>query len=257
VDEAARTTDAFLNGRLSLQQPAAGHRAGTDALLLAGALPADAAGLGVDAGAGSGAAGLGSAIGAPGLRMVLLEREPTLAELARVNIVANQLQDRCSVAEADLLSTASCGAAGLRRESADVVLTNPPFLSANKVRISPDADKANAHMIGPDGLEGWVRACLTLLRPRGTLLMIHRADALAEILRALSPGAGALIILPIHPAANRPAIRVLVRAMKGRRTPLLLAPPLVLHEADGAFTARAEALHRGEARIDWEALSRS
>jgi tRNA1(Val) A37 N6-methylase TrmN6 len=36
----------------------------------------------------------------------------------------------------------------------------------------------------------------------------------------------------------------------------VLAPPLVLHQADGRFTARAEALHRGDARIDWEGLSR-
>jgi tRNA1(Val) A37 N6-methylase TrmN6 len=87
--------------------------------------------------------------------------------------------------------------------------------------------------------------------------MIHRADALADVLQALSPSAaGALILLPIHPSANRPAIRILVRALKGRRTPLSLAPPLVLHGTDATFTPQAEALHRGGARIDWEVLSR-
>jgi len=30
----------------------------------------------------------------------------------------------------------------------------------------------------------------------------------------------------------------------------------VLHESDGTFTAKAEALHRGAARIEWNALSR-
>jgi tRNA1(Val) A37 N6-methylase TrmN6 len=254
VDE-ARTADAFLGGRLKLHQPATGHRAGTDAVLLAAAIPADAAGLAIDAGAGVGAAGLAVTLAAPGLRMALLEREPDLIALARANIAANQLHDRAFVAEADLLSPDSCRAAGLAPQSADLVLTNPPFLSADKVRPSPEPSKARAHVIGDGGLAAWVRACVALLRPGGTFLMIHRADALDEILRAASPQFGALILLPIHPAAGHPATRILIRGLKGRRTPLSLAPALVLHEADGAFTGRAEALHRGEARIDWNELS--
>ena len=251
----ARAADAFLGGRLKLHQPAAGHRAGTDAVLLAAAVPADVAGLAIDAGSGVGAAGLAAAMAGPTLRMALLEREPDLAAFARDNIAANQLHDRVFVTEADLLSPASCRAVGLAPQSADLVLTNPPFLSADRVRTSPHRSKAKAHVIGDGGLTAWMRACLARLRPGGTFLMIHRAEALGEILRDASPQLGALIILPIIPMAGRPATRILVRGLKGRRTPLTLASPLVLHEPDGAFTAEAEALHRGDARIDWNALS--
>jgi tRNA1(Val) A37 N6-methylase TrmN6 len=134
-------------------------------------------------------------------------------------------------------------------------MTNPPFLSAGRVRVSPDLGKASAHVVGDGGLAAWVHACVALLRPGGAFLMIHRADALDEILRAASPQLGALILLPIHPAAGRPATRILLRGLKGRRTPLSLAPPLMLHEADGTFTTHVEALHRGQAHIDWDALS--
>ncbi|MEA2839869.1 MAG: hypothetical protein QOF41_1199 [Methylobacteriaceae bacterium] len=249
--------DAFLGGRLQLQQPATGHRAGTDAVLLAAAVAARATGLAIDAGAGTGAAGLAAALAAPGLRMALLERDPGLAALAGINIAANQLQDRAFLAEADLMSPDSCRAAGLAPQSADLVLTNPPFLSAERVRISPDAGKAKAHVIGAGGLDAWVAACLALLRPGGTFLMIHRADALTEVLRALSPGAGAVVVLPIHPRADQPASRILVRAIKGRRTLLTLTPALVLHDDAGAFTAKSDALHRGAARIEWDTLSRA
>jgi tRNA1(Val) A37 N6-methylase TrmN6 len=251
------TTDAFLGGRLHLHQPAFGHRAGTDAVLLAAAVPPQATGLAIDAGAGVGAAGLAAALGASGLRMALLEREPNLAALAGANIAANQLQHRAFVAETDLLSPESCRAARLEPQSADLVLTNPPFLSAEAVRVSPNRDRASAHVIGAGGLEAWVRACLALLRPGGTFLMIHRADALQEALEVLSPNAGAIVVLPIHPRADHPASRILVRALKGRRTLLTLAPSLVLHDDAGAFTVKAEALHRGAARIDLTALSRS
>jgi hypothetical protein len=36
-----------------------------------------------------------------------------------------------------------------------------------------------------------------------------------------------------------------------------VAPALVLHGENGAFTPQAEALHRGEARLDWDALAAS
>jgi tRNA1(Val) A37 N6-methylase TrmN6 len=256
-DTTTITTDAFLDGALRLQQPASGHRSGTDAVLLGAGVPLSAAGLAIDAGAGIGAAGLAAALAAPRLRTALLEREPALAVLARANIGSNGLQDRAFVAQADLMSPDSCRAAGLAREAADLVLTNPPFLSSAKIRVSPDPSKASAHVIGAGGLDAWIGACLTLLRAQGLFLIIHRADALAEILQALSPRAGAFIVLPIHPRADRPATRILLRAIKGRRTPLVLAPPLVLHNGDGTFTVQAEALHRGDARIDWDELSRS
>jgi tRNA1(Val) A37 N6-methylase TrmN6 len=255
VAEAA-AADAFLGGTLRLHQPAAGHRAGTDAVLLAAAVPAHTKGLAIDAGAGVGAAGLAAAIVLPALRMALVEREPALATLGRQNIAVNRLEDRAFVAEADLLSPNSCRAAGLARESAALVLTNPPFLSPEAVSVSPYPDKANAHVIGAGGLEAWLHACLALLQPGGMLLVIHRADALQEALQTLAPKAGALVVLPVHPRAERPATRILIRALKGRRTPLSLAPPLILHESDGTFTATADALHRGDARIDWGALSR-
>jgi tRNA1(Val) A37 N6-methylase TrmN6 len=255
ADPAPDTADAFLGGRLRLYQPASGHRAGTDAILLAAAVPTSASGLAIDIGAGVGAAGLAAASAAPGLRVSLLEREPALAALARTNIAANQLEGRATVAEADLLSPDACRVVGLEPASADLVLTNPPFLSGDKARISPDVDKAKAHVIGAGGVVAWISACLTLLKSGGTFLMIHRADALAEILQSLSSKAGALVLLPIHPSANRPATRILVRGLKGRRTPLALAPPLVLHGESGAFTSQAEALHRGEARLDWDTLA--
>ena len=82
--------------------------------------------------------------------------------------------------------------------------------------------------------------------------MIHRADRLAEILTLLAPKAGSFQIRPIHPFADKPAKRVIVRALKTGKAPLSLLPPLVLHDPSGAgHTAAAEAIFRGEAALDW------
>jgi tRNA1(Val) A37 N6-methylase TrmN6 len=105
---------------------------------------------------------------------------------------------------------------------------------------------------GEDGsLEGWVRACLALLAPHGRFAMIHRPDALPTILSAFGGRLGAVALLPIHPRAGAPAHRLLVTGAKGSRAPLCIAPPLVLHGADGRLTPEADAIHRGEKQIDW------
>ena len=127
--------DAFLGGRLLLRQPAEGHRCGTDAVLLAAAAPADFSGLAIDVGAGVGAAGLALALARPGARIGLLENDPFIAGLARANLLQNKLAGRGQVLEADVLSKASRRGAGLRDESAGLVITNPPFLDPGRRRF--------------------------------------------------------------------------------------------------------------------------
>jgi tRNA1(Val) A37 N6-methylase TrmN6 len=151
------------------------------------------------------------------------------------------------VATADVLDKRSRLAAGLRPESADLVLTNPPFLEEGQARLSPDPRRAAAHALPAGGLEAWLQACAGLLKPKGRLVLIHRAERLADGLGLLGRGMGGIALRFVHPAADRPAIRVLVSAVKGSRAPLRVLPPVVLNGPDGRFTPEAEALHRGEA----------
>jgi tRNA1(Val) A37 N6-methylase TrmN6 len=241
-------TDAFLGGRLKLRQPPRGaHRAGTDAVLLARLLvPAPGATL-FDLGAATGAVGLASARLSEVGRVVLVERDPDLAALARENAAANGLDDRVAVIEADLLAPArQRREAGLEPDSADIVLTNPPFFEPGMHRPSPIPQKATAHTFAAGGLDRWLRTCADLLRPGGRLGLIHRADALPACLDALRGRFGDYAVRPVHARAERPAIRVLIAGVKGSRAPLRLLPPLVLQDAAGHFTPEAEALHRGD-----------
>ena len=100
-------------------------------------------------------------------------------------------------------------------------------------------------------LEAWIVASLALLAPGGRFVMIHRPEALSAILAAIGRRLGGVALLAVHPRAEQSAHRLLVAGVKGSKAPLRIAPPLVLHQASGAFTARAEAIHRGEAMIDW------
>jgi len=246
-------TDAFLGGRLHLRQPDKGHRAGTDAVLLAAAAPADFSGFALDVGAGVGAAGLALTLKRPASRIGLVENDAFAAALARENLALNGMAGRGQVFEADVLSPPSRRAAGLYDECAGLVISNPPFMDPGRARLSPEPGKRRAHAMqieGPAALEAWIAASLALVAPGGVFILIHRPEALPAILESLTRRAGGITILPVHPRRKAPAVRILVRGKKGSRAPVAIAPALVLHEGP-AFTEAAEAIHQGAAMIDW------
>jgi tRNA1(Val) A37 N6-methylase TrmN6 len=241
------TQDCLLGGRVPLVQPAKGHRAGTDAVLLAASAPVKAGERVLDVGAATGAVGLMVASRERGAHVAFVERDPHLAELCRRNCRENGVEAEVFVA--DLLSRASRQESGLRPETADLVLTNPPFLEEGQARISPDEGRAAAHALPSGGLEAWLRASLSLLKPKGRFVLIHRADRLAECLESLNGPLGGVALRFVHPSAEKPAIRVLISGIKGSRAPLGILPPVILNGPDGRFTPHAQALHLGEADL--------
>jgi tRNA1(Val) A37 N6-methylase TrmN6 len=225
----AFTEDAFLGGQLRLRQPKSGHRAGHDAVLLAAATPARAGDRVVDFGAGVGAAGLAVARRVAGIKLVLVEIDPRLAGLARENAAANAIA--ADVIVLDVTDQASAFAAvGLGPDSVDVVLMNPPFNDPARHRASPDKARETAHLATVGMLESWIGAARRILKSGGVLTLIWRADGVAEMLAALDRGFGSLAILPVHGIVNMPAIRVLVRAVKGGRAPTQIHAGLVLND---------------------------
>lgn len=242
------TEDAFLGGQLRLKQKRSGHRAGHDAILLAAATEAQAGDRVVDLGAGIGTAGLALGRRVAGISLSQVEIDPELAELARANAAANAIAAETIVL--DVTADAQAFAAnGLAPDSVDVVLMNPPFNDPARHRGSPDQARRTAHVASEETLNAWVHAARRILRSDGALTLIWRADGIAEVLTALSRGFGSLSILPVHGEAGRPAIRVLVRAVKGGRAPTRLLPGLMLNDESGVPKNQVTEILEGRALL--------
>jgi tRNA1(Val) A37 N6-methylase TrmN6 len=98
---------------------------------------------------------------------------------------------------------------------------------------------------GDADLGDWVRFALSMVRPKGTVTFIHRADRIDAVLGHIAGRAGEVVVYPLWPGLGKPASRILVRARKQVAAPARLAVGMVLHEPDGRFTASAEAILRG------------
>ena len=132
----------------------------------------------------------------------------------------------------------------------DFAVMNPPF-NEGADRASPDALRRSAHVMEDDLFERWLRTASAILRPRGgEVALIARPQSLGDILAALEGRFGGARILALHPRPDEPAIRVVLRAVRGSRAPLSLMPPLVLHDSAGnGFSARADAAINGQTAL--------
>lgn len=229
--------DSLMGGQVQLRQPEDGYRAAIDPVLLAAATPA-VAGTVLDVGAGVGAAALCYAVRVPGARVIGLELQPTLAALASENAARNELSDRVTVVEGDLLRPP----AEVTCDLFDHVMANPPYMPPSRGGAPPDPSKATAMVEGEADLAAWVGFCLRMVKPKGSVTMVHRADRLDELLSLFRAQAGGIVVVPLWPGGGRPAKRVIVRARRDVRTPLRLTAGLNLHSELGGYTEEALAV---------------
>lgn len=232
----------------------------------------------LDVGAGVGTVGLCAAARLRDAEVALFERSADLAALARGNVAGNGLDARVSVFEGALAGSADfdtdaddqCAAVpgGTPRgvgdtargraanpvgpiaalaETFDVVVANPPFHDDGNGTAAPNALKAAAHAMPAGTLDAWLRFMARMAKPSGAAIVIHKAEALADILSACNGRFGGLIVRPIQARRGDNALRVIVAGVKGSRAPMTLRPPLILHDDGQSFTAEVDGiLRRGE-----------
>lgn len=234
------TEDYLLGGKVLIRQPANGYRVAIDPIFLAASLQPEPGETVLDIGSGVGAASLCLAARLPECRITGLEVQREAVRLAATNIALNNVRDRVEILCGDLLVPPPRLAAGTYAH----VMANPPYLELAGAKESPIAGKARSNVEGEATFEHWARFALLMVRPKGTITFVHRADRLDSILAFFHGKLGDIVVYPLWPLPGKTAKRVLIRGRKNAHGPLKLSPGLVLHEPDGSFTPQAEGILR-------------
>lgn len=255
-DTSDETIDEFHRGGFYLIQPrSGGHRSGMDAMLLAGLVPSDFSGHVVDLGAGAGAAGLATAARCKMVEVTLVERSAEMIAFAKKSITFSKnvsLASRLHLIQADVtLRGKQRQESGLYDNSFDFAIMNPPF-NFTSDRKTPDALKAEAHVMPELMFENWIRTAAAIVKPSGFIGLIARPQSLGEILKALDRRFGDIRLFPVHSRKNSPAIRILIHAKRASKAPVLLMPALYIHDTDlHQFSAVVDAINNGKQSI-WD-----
>jgi tRNA1(Val) A37 N6-methylase TrmN6 len=237
----AVTDDAVLGGKLKLSQPATGHRAGHDAILLAAAAPKS--GNALELGAGVGTAGLALLVRGIASQVTLVEIDPALSGLSAENAKRNGFSERAKIICGDVT-----GDLPMPQDAFDLVIMNPPF-NDDTHRPSPDAQRAAAHNADETTIEDWIASANRYCKAGGTLALIHRPEATLLILKSLERRFGAIEMIPVFSKPETAAIRLILRAVKGRKTPAKMLPGIILNNSDGSPSALAERILRDGAAL--------
>jgi tRNA1Val (adenine37-N6)-methyltransferase len=232
--------DRFLGGRIVARQPLQGFRSGTDAVMLAAAVPANTGDDVLEIGSGAAIASLCVAARVAACRITGIDIAPDLVALAEENVRANGFAERFRFEEGDVFKLPNN-----LRKSFDHVFCNPPF-HGNAGESSPNQDRARA-LFDRDGLQRWIVAALARVSAGGTLTLILRADRLGETFAAL-PQHG-VTVFPLWPRRHEPAKRTILQVRQNSRAPLLLLSGLVLHDDNSCYTQEADAVLRGGASL--------
>lgn len=234
-----------LDHKVRLLQPRDGFRTSLDSVFVAAACPVREGERVLDLGCGVGGASFCVLARVPGSSIAGVEIQENHAALARRNIALNAMEGRAEFIHADI-----------RHFKTDIrfdhIICNPPYLEAGTYTPSPSCERAIA--LGHEGTETWLQdwldAGFQALASGGSYTMIHRADMADRIIQGLGRRFGAVEIIPLWPRAGQDARRVIVRAIKDRRTPARIRAGITLHEADGGgYTREADAILRDGAAI--------
>lgn len=240
-DELEPTT--LLGGQVKLHQPEFGFRAAIDTVLLASSVIGKSGEKLLDLGCGTGGAGLSAAGFNPGLQVYGLDIQSDLIAIAKFNASEN-------AQDADNFQTGSVTDKPQQYEYFDHVIANPPYQQSSERLVSPDQvrEQAFAHSES-SSLADWISYAHKVLKQKGRLSIIHRADMLQQILYLCGTKFGAYEIWQLQPREEQDAKRVIVQMVKGRQPLTQLHRPIILHKEDGRYTERTDQLLKGQRRL--------
>jgi len=231
------TLDAFYHGRVLVLQKKKGYRFSVDAPLLADFIETRAGDAVLELGTGCGIIALLLAA-KPFRRLVALEIQPELADLARRNVGLNRLEGRLEVVETDLRSFAP-------GERFDVVFANPPYIKRRGGRLSLSRQRSIARHEVACEISDVMAKTAELLAPDGRAYFIYPMRRAADFRKAAERNGLALRRLrPVRPRPDAPANLFLAACGAGAGAAEEMAP-LVLVGPDGAYTAEAQAIFSG------------
>jgi tRNA1Val (adenine37-N6)-methyltransferase len=235
------TTGHLLGGRVLYRQPTNGFRSGIEPVLLAASVPVRSGESVLEAGTGAGAALMCLSARITGLHATGVEIDPATANFAAANAEANGFRD--------IKIIAGSIESAVFPHPFEHAITNPPYHATDGTK-SPNADREKAKRGSETLMAVWIGKLSGALRNRGSLTLIVPAGMVLACLAAMTQcRCPCTVLFPFWPKAGRKAKLVLLRGVKNARTPMRLAPGLILHDPDGSFTAEAQAILGGGAAL--------
>ena len=241
LKDTERIDDLQLKG-LKVIQDKNGFCFGIDAVLLANFAKVKKRARVVDLGTGTGIIPVLIAGKSEAEKIVGVEIQEEVWEMANRTVKLNDLQDRLEIVKGDIKTIDK----QLPVHGFNVATSNPPYMHMNGIQNPNDKKAISRHEVLCD-LEDVIRAASRLVMPRGKFFMIHRPTRLVDIIELgrkyrLEPK----VVQFIHPKVGKAPNLMLVEFTKDGRPELKILDPLYVYGDDGNYTEEIRKIYANE-----------
>ncbi len=232
---------------LRLIQKIDGFRFGVDAVLLSHFAQVPRGGSVIDLGTGTGIiAVLLAAKKSPG-RVVGLEIQSEIAEMAARSVELNGLGEKVSIVQGDIRNAVGMFGAS----SFDAVATNPPYMTKGGGLLNPADSKAISRHELLCTLADVVSTAGKLLRPGGKFSMVHRPQRLADIICTMRENSIEPKLLRfVHPSPGKKPNLVLICGTKNGNPELRVQEPLYVYDSSGSYSKEIDEIYNRDSAGD-------
>lgn len=228
---------------LRLIQKKDGFCFGVDAVLLSHFTQVPKGGSVIDLGTGTGIIALLLAAKKKPGRVVGLEIQPEMAEMAERSISLNELGDVVSIIQGDIREAVHLFGAS----SFDAVATNPPYMAKGGGLLNPADSKAISRHEILCTLGDVVSAAAKLLRPGGKFSMVHRPQRLADIICAMRDNSiEPKLLRLVHPSPGKKPNLVLISGTKNGNPELRVQEPLYVYDSSGSYSKEINEIYNSD-----------
>ncbi len=236
------TVDSIKNIKIS--QHKKGYRFTIDSLLLADFVNKKNVEKIADLGAGSGIIGILLAGKYSKSRVLLIEIQKELAALAMKNIELNALTERVEILGIDINDIPT---SGIKENSFDLIVSNPPFRTPVSGRVSPLNEKAIARHEIMLSLSSMIKSAFYMLKGKGRASFIYSTSRFIEVLEELKRhNMEPKRVRFIHSNRKSEAKMFIIEAIKEGGSQFTLEMPFFIYNENGNYTEEAMALFNCE-----------
>lgn len=229
---------------LKLIQKRKGFCFGVDAVLLANFADIRKKDRVLDIGTGTGIIAVLIAAKTAALKVVGLEIQEQMSEMAQRSVKLNHLENKLEIVCGDVKNAISL----FGPSSFNAIVTNPPYMNKGGGLLNPSDTMAVSRHEILCTLEDVISTAGRLLVPGGRFAMVHRPDRLADIIYLMrSYGVEPKFLRFVHPSPYKKPNMVLVQGMRGGKPQLKVMDPLYVYDETGRYSREIDEIYqRGE-----------
>lgn len=187
----------------------------------------------IDLGTGTGIIGIMLCAKTELSKMIGVEVQKKVYDMAKRSIKLNNLQDKFEIINDNIKNLENI----LEIGTFDAVVTNPPYKKIGTGLINENEKKLISRHEITANLEDFIKMSAKLLKDKGNFYMVHRPDRLVDIIELLRKyKLEPKKIRFVEPSIGKEANLLLIKATKNAKPFLKIEKPLYVYKENGEYT---------------------